>query len=1493
MWMSRQVGGVRSGRMLPLLWCGVMVAGLATCLCTATALGAKATTMPAQAAQDESPDAGQPTAPEPERAEPARGQRDRVEQILEELDPKLLNLSGAELEYEIVGDQVIVRGNENDLRVIELLAGILEASTERKVLRVLTVTEKDANDIASRAEEPLRNILTKPNQRPEDELSVTALSANILLVSALPSDIDFVVDVIQQVDVEEELPPLEQLVFPIKHRKAGDVAEQLTEIIQKMQEKKGATGAKSEIQVIPIDANNSIMILAPEKEREKLQRLLNELDVEPVKGWGEVKLVLFPLVHSKANELADIITELLTSETDREAAEEVIYRIQISKALPDGEIIDLPPINLQRPTRILADEGTNSLIVATVEENIGPIGELVRLLDGVPMAEDVGVKFFPFRFADAESVGDLINEMFDAGKKLPEDPDGSGSDGVPEGPLGRAMVYNIGISADVRTNTLIVSGRQEQLLLVEMIVGELDRPATALKFPLRLLQLDHTDASQIGKIIQELLDQRFEAIEATDAGRAALERERVFLTVDLRSNSLLVSASEENYREIVTIARQLDTEPARLFDHIRIITCQRLAASDLKEKIEELWQRKADLRREEELLEDMPIVVVDERSNSLVIASSIEDYDEIKRLVEVLESQPLIEDTRLFKLAYADVTVLAAMLDELFDGIAGQSEAFEAPTIMPDPRSNTLVVAATRDAMERVEDLVARLDVEAGPMTAVFKVYPLQHASAAQLAQQIQELFESREEGVDIPRTPIVILADETSNSLVCSASRDDQEVIVELLGLLDKPSSIARQFEIFPLKRAKADNVAEKLESLFQSQAEGSSGRADAIATEADERTNSVIVWASPSQMANIAEMVGRLDTTTPAVEMMIKVIQLRQALAQDFAELLTQTLVGEGGDGEQAIIVSFLEKHPDGSETLRKLFRQDIKIEADPRTNSLMVMAPADSMAMLEAMIKDFDAIRPIRSEIRLFPLINSDAESMVDQLTELFTTEGAEGETRSQLVFGEMIGEFDIASVGQDLRFAADARTNTLIAAGAEVDLRMVEEFVRWLDSQEVEDRITQVISAKYRDAQDLANAIQGFNQQEQDVLGETDDQEAITRIMERQISVEAVGDEEEGSSSLIIGTSRRMYQETMDMIRELDRPEPQVMISVLIAEVLLSDNMEFGVEWAGQDLQFSQNATVGPNGIIQGSDFDYVGGTNLGAAGSGLGFSFAMNGEDFSFLLHALQTNSRLDVLSRPILLVRNGEEGNITIADSVPFVAVAGLSDTGQTQSQVSYEDVGIVLTATPHISPDGYVTIELVQEISSFAGENIQLTEGVSSPVFQARQVDTNVTIRDGETVVIGGLITTRRSEGVNKVPIMGDLPWIGWLFRSTAVTEAKGELLIVMTVDILRTDEDVYRMSIEERERFTESQRLHQDPLMEGLRILPDESLMGPRDGKKTPPNGRSEPSPDETEIYGPKPRTYGPAITRPRPTSTTARPDYGPTVARRDTAPTGDRQE
>jgi len=1558
-----------------------------------------------------------------------------------------VNLSGADVDVQTVGsDTIIITGNEHDVAMLEAIIQLLDEEGPQKKLQVVTLEKAGAKRVA----EKIEAIYSKFKEREEDRVSAVAVAPTVVILAAPVHLMDEAVNIVHTIDIHSALPDTAAITFQIKHRRASEAAEQLKNVLDTLRKNQGED-AGPELEIIPIDANNTILIAAPESERAKIQRLLDSIDVEPAEGWGDILLAVFPLYNTKPDELADTINELIEVQAQAGQAkpgEEPIRRLRMVVRTPDGEPYEVAPLDLEKPLRILPDEGTGSLIVATVESNIEPMDEIINILDGVPGSEEVGIKVFHLRYADAETLSEMLDDMFQGGKDLPKPAPGSeSSHAVPEGAVGEALVYNIAVTTDLRTNTLMIAGKAAQIALVTTLVGQLDVPSAATRFPLRLITLENTDATHMGTIIEQLFEKRLESLEQSDAGKTVVERERVFLSVDIRSNSLIVAASEENYAEIIEITEKLDSTGDRLVDNIRIINCENTSAADMAGKIGELWQRKADLRSEGELPTDQPVIVADTRSNAMVVASSPEDYTEIKRLVDRLESQPLApiaqirliklenndasqigdmlkglfeermqqrlasgqeenpadrvafandpatnmilvasskenydemmriievidsepdvegvvkfyvchnaeatnvaekidelfqagiynptvgldsslieerqkvtviadprsnaviasagkpnlaiverlielmdtedapllkDDTRVFALGTADALQLAQMLEDLFDGIKSdhpEPDLVRKPTIIAHERSNSLFVTGSRDSLKRCEDVITRIEEQGVQRTAVFQIYRLEHAAAAPLAEKMQETFDQREQGgSDGDRTPIYILPDEGTNSLICSASRDDQEVIQNLLELLDIPSDIARQFEIFPLKVAKAEPVAERLDTLFQSQAAGAGGstRADAIAVEPDPRTNSLIVWAAPSQMENVGVIINKMDTQEPLKEMQMRVIRLKHAIAEDFSEKFTETLFGgesqsAGSDDQESVILSFIEKQDDGTEVTRKLLRQDITITGDPRTNALMVLAPAESIEMLEQLICEIDKMPPQLAEIRLFPLVNADAEEMVERLEALFEPDqGSAGEMEQQLIFGDggvasVTASADGSSV-QAIRFTADRRTNTVIAAGGEADLNMAEKLIRLIDAQTADDRITEVYQVRYSTSEDLTAAMKEFVEEENDRLSELDDESAILRQAEKHVTL--IGDE--ATNSVLVGASPRYYSGVMEMIRQIDRPPPQVMIQVLIAEVSLDDNVEFGMEFAMQDLAFTESAHIGPNGVVKGNDFDFVGGVDVGAggaAGSFGGFSFSITGEDFNFLLRALQSDGVLQILQRPTILVENNEEANITIGDRVPFVRSSSVSDSGQTTSSVEYEDVGIILDVIPHINPDGYVNLEVKPEISSLnpAGSGVQISEGLTAPTFSERSAETVVTVKDGETVVIGGLITTREDEREVKVPILGDIPGLGLLFRSTTSQRKRNELLIVLTVDVIRDEYDAYQMSVEQRDKSgLMTPKILHSPLMEGLRILPEDQAFGSPDEEGVQPGPRRRHEvPEDRELYGPTPDVYGP---------------------------------
>ncbi len=1558
------------------------------------------------------------------------------------MEPVDLNLSGADIKVEVVGDNVVITAVEGDLDIVEELMNRLDGEYQPQGYRVIPLESKNAQNIATVVQQAASKLLG-PSPRPDEEISVQTIGSNLLLVTGPDSSLEQIELMVKQLDEQDSgLPDFDSETYELKHIKAIEAAPKLEELVNALRQRQGEDPG-SKITITPLDASNSLFVIAPKTEHEKIQELINRLDVEPMKGFGDLTLVHFPLLNSKAAGMVDVLDSLLKTADTSDAVQETIRRLRMIKTSPSGKQTELPVLNLERQIKLIADEESQAIICATAEENIEPLGELVRLLDTVPLAEEQNIRVYPLTHADAAGAKELLDEMFDSGKDLPKPAPGSEStEAVPTNAVGRSLVYNIAISADARTNTLVVAGRTEQLVLVDGLIQKLDVPMSEIKYPIRLITMTNTDATRIGKIVEDLWEKRIENMEKLELGEAALAKEKIFLSTDIRSNSLIISAIDTNFDEIKAIVETLDGAPERFNDQIRILNCTIASAGDLKTKIDELWQRKADLRGEADIPQDSPVVVADQRSNSLVVASGPDDFEEIKRLVEQLESQPLapiaeirllelanndatqigdmlkelfeerlqqrlaegqnenpsdrvaivtepvtntilvasskdnydemvrlikkldveldpegvirvfalenaqaenvaekigelfeeglylgavgaeneiIEqrqkvslvadsrsnaviasasktnlsiidklitqmdtdraplvnaDTRIFKLKNADPVKLGDMMDQLFEGMEANSDGdFKAPTIVPDSMSSTLIMTGSRDAIKRSTEMLESLDVPVSARSAI-RVYALQEASAVKLTAKITNIFEGREEGADGERTPVFVMADEATNSIVCSASPEDHSTVSHLLSLLDVRSSISRQVQVFPLKQAKAEPTAESLEALFESQSENGDGRADVIAIEPDPRTNSLVVWASGSEMSNIADVIKKMDTSVPGPEMMLRVITLKRAYATELAETLTNTIYGgeqAQGDDEKAVILKFVETFPDGQQKLRTLMRQDITIEPDERTNSLFVLAPAASMEMLENMIQSIDRINPIVNEIRLFPLANADAEEVVDVLTTLFEEESSdEGpETRLEVGGAATASTGEARAPGQRLRFTANRRTNSVIAAGAEADLNMVEDLIRQLDGQDVDERIRHVYEARYIPAVDVATALNEYFDEENELLGDLDDETAVMRRAERHVTVVA----DEDSNTVLLGVSPRYYERTMEMLYSIDRPPPQVVIEVLIAEVALDDSLEFGMEFALQDLSFSKNATVDANGIVKGQNFDFVGGTDVGAAGAAGsfgGFTFAITGADFNFLLRALQSDGSLEVLSAPTIVVSNNQEGNITIGDQVPFLRGSQVTDNGQVNSQVDYEDVGIIVDVTPHINPDGYVNMEIKPEISSLnSGSNVQISEGLSAPTFTNRSAETTVTVKDGETIVIGGLIQTQEDERETKVPVLGDLPGVGNLFRATTSSRRRTELLILLTVNVVRNEIEAFEQSkrLRDQSGFM-PKRITRHKLMQGLRILPDDETLqdvAPFREIESPnnmPTRTLQPlNPRKVPVIRPKPNTYGPA--------------------------------
>lgn len=276
-------------------------------------------------------------------------------------------------------------------------------------------------------------------------------------------------------------------------------------------------------------------------------------------------------------------------------------------------------------------------------------------------------------------------------------------------------------------------------------------------------------------------------------------------------------------------------------------------------------------------------------------------------------------------------------------------------------------------------------------------------------------------------------------------------------------------------------------------------------------------------------------------------------------------------------------------------------------------------------------------------------------------------------------------------------------------------------------------------------------------------------------------------------LVVVTDEATAQYISQVVSNLDRPAPQVLIKVVFLEVTHRNGLDLGVEGV-------YHKNVGDN--TTGSVLQQFRGLPGLTSGDGL-VNFA--GSDFEVTLRAIAESGKLEVLSRPTILARNNQEAYITIGQQVPLIEGTRYDTFGNQINSLRYQDVGILLRVTPFITSAGMVEMIVSPEISNLSDEKVAVTTGgtnnaVGYPIINRRSADTVVVTPDGMTIVIGGLMQNSKTEAVSKVPFLGDIPWIGALFRRKVTADSKTELLIFLTPYIVKQPGDLAALREKEK---------------------------------------------------------------------------------------------
>ncbi|HVY71576.1 MAG TPA: hypothetical protein VHH73_16705, partial [Verrucomicrobiae bacterium] len=262
----------------------------------------------------------------------------------------------------------------------------------------------------------------------------------------------------------------------------------------------------------------------------------------------------------------------------------------------------------------------------------------------------------------------------------------------------------------------------------------------------------------------------------------------------------------------------------------------------------------------------------------------------------------------------------------------------------------------------------------------------------------------------------------------------------------------------------------------------------------------------------------------------------------------------------------------------------------------------------------------------------------------------------------------------------------------------------------------------------------------------------------------------------SRRLIVITDEETSQYVSQVVTNLDRPKPQVLIKVVFLEVTYNKGFDVGFEGG-----FRKG--VGGGNTVNGSDVFGLSGLNTAATnlsfnslgqpvqsfvptppGSGL---YQVLGQDYQGTLRAIAQAGKTEVLSRPSILTRNNQPATITVGQSVPLVTSVSFNGlTGNPINSISYQSVGIILKVTPFITSENLVEMIVSPQISQLSDQSVPISQGVNAPVIDMRSADTVVVTPNRQTVIIGGLMQNQKTQSESKIPLLGDIPGLGNLFK-------------------------------------------------------------------------------------------------------------------------------
>ncbi len=467
----------------------------------------------------------------------------------------------------------------------------------------------------------------------------------------------------------------------------------------------------------------------------------------------------------------------------------------------------------------------------------------------------------------------------------------------------------------------------------------------------------------------------------------------------------------------------------------------------------------------------------------------------------------------------------------------------------------------------------------------------------------------------------------------------------------------------------------------------------------------------------------------------------------------------------------------------------------------------------------------ISDIRSNIsRVLEIINRMDRSAVQTTQVIKLKYGVAEDVVNMLKTLEESRNSDGGDADKELTLVADKRTNSVVVTADELSAERVRELINYLDTPLEQSGNVKVMYLEYANAVEIAEVLTRVMQN----ITRLDDDGNRQRSSNSNSTIEA----DEGTNALIITADADEMAALEAVIHRLDIRRAQVLVEAIIVEMEFSEGQELGLQWlfsndsgifgsniSADSSRLQRNSALA-GAIIPGADDNGVTSNDINVGnvagalaqspGATLGWGVVDSDLTMAVILSALETQGNANILSTPSLLTLDNQEAFITVGQQVPFVTgsftnTGGAGNVQNPFQTIERQNVGVTLKVTPQVNEGDSVVLDIVQEVSSVSTAQLLRASDV---ITNERKIETKVLAKDGEIVVLGGLVKDDVQDSQQGVPLLSDIPLFGRLFRSDTVSVTKSNLLVFIKPTIVRSDDDL-RGATAEKYRFIRDQQL------------------------------------------------------------------------------------